>query len=163
MSRLDCVKHIGLVVTLVLALGSAGCNWETDELPATDELTATELAQLQGLQVWKLRLFVPPHKDYLNFGMFTEEEILEHIRLGFSNEADTVKVSLSFKVSLKGDTAEVGTLFDNGTSMRARMELPPWSTGMPSTYEPKLLGDRYHVLSMKKDGEDTVYYGFWFN
>jgi len=46
--------------------------------------------------------------------------------------------------------------------VRVHMVLPSWFTGMPNKNDPMRRGDRYSVLSMEKDGEETVYYGFWF-
>ena len=63
------------MIILVLVLGIPGCNQPDNEPAASDVLTANELAQLLGIQAWKLHLVVPPQKDSLHIGAFIEEKI----------------------------------------------------------------------------------------
>jgi len=155
------VKRIGLVGTLVLALGYTGCNQPTDDLPVPDEFTADQVLQLLGMHAWKLQLVIPPQKDSLHIGMFTQEGIVDYVRLGLDSNAYAVKFALSFRISMQREMAEASIILDSGVSMRTSMALPPWFTGMPRTHDPMLVGNRYAVLSMEKDGEETVHYGFW--
>ncbi len=160
-SRLDYMKRIGLVGTLILALGFTGCNQPTDDLPVPGKFTADQVLQLLGMHAWKLQLVVPPQKDSLHIGMFTQEGIVDYVRLSLDSNAYAVKFALSFRINMQGETAEAGIILDSGGSMRASMALPPWFTGMPRTHDPMLVGNRYAVLSMEKDGKETVHYGFW--
>ena len=161
MSRLDDVKRIAVLGTLLLTLGCPASNQPTEEPPLPNQFTADELAQLLGKHAWKLQLQVPPQKNSVHIGMFTEKEVLEDAKLRLSRNAYTINIALSFRVGMRQEMAEAGIILDNGTSTRTIITLPPWFVGMPRTHDPKLVGNRYAVLSMEKDEEETVHYGFW--